>query len=139
MSRSRKIATAVGFVIHLLIGLMLVFAGYAKLSGGMPAEVMEKLAARGLSDWIKIIAVGEVVVAVLLVLPWTMPVGLLLESALWGGIILENMETGQSFTPFAVMMILSWAAAALRYPPILGAAFLPKPEPAPAPAPAPTA
>ncbi|MDE2505988.1 MAG: hypothetical protein KGM43_02135 [Planctomycetota bacterium] len=131
MPGTRKIATAVGFVIHLLIGLMLVFASYSKLAGKIPPEFMEHLAARGLSDWIKIIGVGEVVVAVLLVLPWTMPVGLLLESALWGGIILENMETGQSFAPFAVMMILSWVAAALRYPPILGAAFLPKPAPAP--------
>ena len=126
MPTARKISRIVGFVLHLLIGGLLLFAGAAKLADKMPPEVIEKLATEGLADWIKIIGIGEIVTAILMILPWTMTIGLLLESALWGGIILHGMRQSEPFAPFAIIMIVSWVAAALRYPPILGPALMPR-------------
>lgn len=111
-----KVGGVVGFVIHLLICAMLLMAGGFKLSGELPEEAVKQNVERGLSEELTMIAVGEVIIAILLVLPWTASLGTLLVSAFFGGTIVFHMQYNESYLVQSILLIATWVGAALRYP-----------------------
>jgi len=117
MRKSKNWSEFAGRTLHLLIGGMLLLAGAAKLLGLFPAEPLEKL---GLGGQIRLLGAGELVTAVLLLIPRTASLGTLLASAFWGGTICIHMAHGESYLFQAVTFILSWAGAYLRNPATLG-------------------
>jgi len=76
----------IGLVLHILIGGLLLFAGSGKVFGFAPPEVVEGLTKSGLGDEVKLIGIGEMVTAILLIIPWTSSLGILLISGFWGGV-----------------------------------------------------
>ena len=111
-----KMGGIIGFVLHLLIGALLIMAGGFKVAGSMPPEAAEMLAERKMADDIVMIGWGELVTAVLLVLPWTSVVGTLLASSLWGGAIVHHMQADESYALIAGLLAVTWIAAVLRHP-----------------------
>ncbi len=106
----------IGFGLSVAMGLFLMISVFGKLSGAQ--EVKDLLGSNGLSDWIFIIGIGELVSVLLFVYPKTMKIGTLLLSAYWGGAIMfhmthENPEH-QPFIGAAVFLVLTWVIAFLR-------------------------
>jgi hypothetical protein len=102
-----------GWVLHGLIGTMMILAGSAKLFGLFPPEEVAKL---GLSVPIQVIGAGEVLTALLLLVPRTSSLGVLLASGFWGGAICLHMSRGEPFVMQSVLLVLTWIGAYLRVP-----------------------
>jgi len=105
--------TIAGWVLHVLIAGIMILAGSAKLLGLFPPEEVAKL---GLSVPIQVIGAGELVTAILLLLPRTSSLGILLTSAFWGGAICFHMSHAESFVLQSVLLLLTWVGAYLRIP-----------------------
>jgi hypothetical protein len=120
-----KWAGIAGFVLHCLIGALMVFAGSMKLLGLFPADAIEKMGP-GIAEWLYVIGIGEVVTGILLVIPRTSSLGVLLMSSLWGGIIAFNMSKQEPIIPWCVMLAVTWIAAFVRNPAVLSS-FFPSP------------
>lgn len=101
-----------GLALHVLIAVLFLFAGGSKLFGTIPPEQLETMGA--LKDKVWLLGIGELATAVLILIPWTAPLGTLMMSGLWGGIIAYNMSQGQSWAPWAVMLLVTWLGAYLR-------------------------
>jgi DoxX-like family len=112
-SRWVKIA---GFVLHLLIGGLMIFAGSAKSFGFAPPELGQKMAGYGLGSFVKIIGFGEMISALLLLIPQTVSLGTLLVSAFWGGVICIHMSHHEDFLLPSGLLVLTWLGAFLREP-----------------------
>jgi hypothetical protein len=80
----RNWKTTAGWVLHGLVGGAMLLAGSAKVLGLFPPEQVEKL---GLSLPIQVIGAGELVSAILLLVPRTASLGVLLTSGFWSGAI----------------------------------------------------
>jgi hypothetical protein len=91
----------------------MIFAGSAKLLGLFPPEALAK---HGLGDQIRLIGTGEVLTALLLLIPRTSSLGILLTSSFWGGAICFHMSHAEPYLFQAVLLVLSWAGAYLRNP-----------------------
>lgn len=102
-----------GWVLHGLIGGMMLLAGSAKVAGLFPAEEVEKL---GLSVPIQVIGAGELISAILLLVPRTASLGVLLTSGFWGGAICLHMSKGEPFVLQSVLLLVTWVGAYLRVP-----------------------
>ena len=89
MKANRNWKTIAGWVLHGLVGGIMLLAGSAKVVGLFPAEQVEKL---GLSVPIQVIGAGELVSALLLLVPRTASLGVLLTSGFWGGAICLHMS-----------------------------------------------
>jgi hypothetical protein len=113
---SRKVLRIVGLVLHVLIGGLLIFAGAGKVFGFAPKDVVVNMAKFGLTGQMKLIGTGELVTAILLIVPFTSSLGLLLMSAFWGGVICIHMAHGESYIIPSVMLVLTWVGAFLRDP-----------------------
>jgi hypothetical protein len=105
--------TIAGLVLHVVIAGMMILAGSAKVLGLFPAEQVQKL---GLSVPIQVIGAGELVTAILLLVPRTSSLGILLASAFWGGAICLHMSKGDLFVLQSALLLLNWAGAYLRVP-----------------------
>ncbi len=116
-TRARLIA---GWVLHVLIGGLMLFAGSGKVLGNIPPEVLKSLDERGLGDKMTLIGAGEMISAVLLLIPWTLSLGALTTSAFWGGVILFHMMAGDGYAPGSVLLALTWLGAYLRQPSLFG-------------------
>ena len=101
-----------GLALHVLIAALFLFAGGFKLIGTIPPEQLEKMGP--LKDKVLLLGVGELATAILILIPWTAPLGTLLMSGLWGGIIAYNMSQGQPYAPWAVLLVVTWIGAYLR-------------------------
>ena len=112
MKANRDWKTIVGWVLHGLIGGIMLLAGSAKVLGLFPPEQVEKL---GLSVPIQVIGAGELVSAILLLVPRTASLGVLLTSGFWGGAICLHMSKGEPFVVPSVLL-LTWLGAYLRVP-----------------------
>jgi hypothetical protein len=108
---------AIGLVLHLLIGGLLIFTGSQKVFGSVPPEA---LVSYGLGEQARLIGAGALFSALLLVIPRTSSFGLLLTSSFWGGAICIHMAHGEPYLFQAAMLVLSWAGAYLRNPATLG-------------------
>src|SRR6516225_1650931 len=102
-----------GWVLHGLIGGVMLLAGSAKVLGLFPPEEVEKL---GLGVPIQVIGAGELVSAILLLIPRTASLGVLLTSGFWGGAICLHLSKREPFVLQSVFLVLSWAGAYLRVP-----------------------
>src|SRR5262249_43432291 len=106
MQATRNWSKIVGLVLHGLIGAVMILAGSFKLFGTIPPEAQEKLGP--MAGQVPLIGYGEILTAVLLLIPRTSSLGILLTSAFWGGAICLHMHMGDSYAPVAVLLVLSW-------------------------------
>src|ERR1700756_3020767 len=111
MKASRSWKTIAGWVLHGLVGGIMLLAGSAKVLGLFPPEQVAKL---GLGVPIQVIGAGELVSAILL--PRTASLGVLLTSGFWGGAICLHMSKGEPFVLQSVFLVLTWMGAYLRVP-----------------------
>jgi hypothetical protein len=114
MATPGKYGRVFGLVLHVLLGGLMIFAGVMKLSGMIPPEATQKIPA-GISDHLKLIGAGELVTAILLIVPFTSSLGVLLASAFWGGVICFHMAQGDDFIMPSVFLLLTWLGAYLRH------------------------
>ena len=63
-----------------------------------------------------VIGIGEIVSAVLFLMPRTSSLGVLLLSAHMGGAIVTHMSNDESYIVPSVVLVLVWVAQYLRYP-----------------------
>jgi hypothetical protein len=113
MKASRNWKTIAGWVLHGLIAGIMLLAGSAKLLGMFPPEEVAKL---GLGVPIQVIGTGEVVSALLLLIPRTASLGVLLTSSFWGGAICLHMSRGEPFVLQSVLLLLTWVGTYGRVP-----------------------
>jgi hypothetical protein len=113
MNASRNWKTVAGWVLHGLVAGSMLLAGSAKVLGLFPPEEVEKL---GLGVPIQVIGAGELVSAILLLVPRTASLGVLLTSSFWGGAICLHMSKGESFVLQSAFLLLTWVGAYLRVP-----------------------
>jgi hypothetical protein len=106
-----------GWVLHGLVGGIMILAGSAKVFGLFPPEEVAKL---GLSLPIQVIGVGELVSAILLLIPRTSSLGLLLASGFWGGAICLHMSKGELFVLQSALLLFTWVGGYLRVPGAFG-------------------
>ena len=105
--------TVAGWVLHGLVAGIMLLAGSAKVLGLFPPEQVEKL---GLGVPIQVIGAGELVSAILLLVPRTASLGVLLTSGFWGGAICLHLSKGEPFVLQSVFLVLTWVGAYLRVP-----------------------
>src|SRR6185369_498084 len=106
-----------GWVLHGLIAGMMILAGSAKVFGLFPPEEVAKL---GLSLPIQVIGAGELVSAILLLIPRTSSLGLLLTSGFWGGAICLHISKGEPFVFQSALLLFTWVGGYLRVPGAFG-------------------
>src|SRR6266446_10494728 len=116
MKTSQNWKTIAGWVLHGLVGGSMLLAGSAKVLGLFPPEQVAKL---GLGVPIQVIGAGELVSAVLLLVPRTASLGVLLTSGFWGGAICLHMSKGEPFVLQSALLLLTWVGANLRVPGVL--------------------
>jgi hypothetical protein len=103
-----------GLVLHSLIAALMLFAGSMKVLGLFPADKLKELGHIG--DVIWLIGAGEIITAILLVIPRTSSLGILLASGFWGGAICIHMSLNQDYTMQSALLLLTWVGAYLRIP-----------------------
>jgi len=114
MSKARVVSAWI--IVGLLTALFLMSAAM-KFSGG--AEVVEAFERFGLEDMRVVIGVGELVSALLYLLPLTSSFGVLLLSAHMGGGIVTHMSNGEGYVFQSVVLVLVWVGQYLRFPGLL--------------------
>jgi hypothetical protein len=113
MNAPRKWQLITGWVLHILIAGIMLLAGSAKLLGLFPAEEVAKM---GLSVPIQVIGAGEVLSALLLLLPRTASLGVLLTSSFWGGAICLHVSKGEPFVLQSALLLFTWVGTYFRVP-----------------------
>ena len=108
ISKTRKIA---GWVIAGLLTALYLYSASGKLF--LHPEQMEQMK---LGDWRIIIALGEIVSALLFLFPKTNRYGTLLLSSYMGGAIIIHMTGGISIMMPSVVLVLIWVVYYLRTP-----------------------
>jgi len=111
-----RVGGIAGFIIHFLLGGLLIAIGCFVTFGTLPPEAVQQNQERGLSEEIKLIGIGQIVTGLLLILPWTAPLGTLLMSAFFGGTICFHMQYNESYVIQSIMLLATWLGAFLRYP-----------------------
>ena len=115
VSRRRLIA---GNILVALGGFMLVASAVAKLAH-VP-KVVNDLGAMGFEgNRLLMIAILELVSAILFIIPITRSGGLLLVSSYMGGAIATHIQHGHPFIQPAIVLTLLWIGALLRNPQVL--------------------
>ncbi len=114
LSKARKISSWV--VVGLLAALFLMSSG-SKLTGSQ--EMVTNFEKWGLSGWLTIVGIGELVSAILYLIPRTSSLGVLLLSAHMGGAIVTHLCHGEPFVFQAVILVLVWVGNYLRNPEML--------------------
>lgn len=114
MNAQKKWPRIVGTVLHLLVGGLMLFASSGKVFGVAPPEVVEMMQKHGLGDKLQLIGAGEMTSALLMLCPWTSPLGVLLTSGFWGGAICLHMSHGEPFVFQSILLILVWVGGFLR-------------------------
>lgn len=114
LSKGRKIT---GWILVGLMGALFAMSASMKLMGG--EEMAANFAKWGLDGKLMLIGAGELIAAILFVIPRTSSLGVLLLSAHMGGAIATHMEHGEMYIPQAVMLLVVWIANWLRNPEML--------------------
>jgi len=114
MSKGRKIT---GWVLVGLMGALFIMSASMKLMGA--EEIATNFAKWGLDGKLMLIGIGELIAAILFIIPRTSSLGVLLLSAHMGGAIATHMEHGEMFIPQAIMLLVVWVANYLRNPEML--------------------
>ena len=108
ISKTRKIAA---WVIAGLLTALYLYSASGKLF--LHPEQMEQM---HLADWRIIIALGEIVSALLFLFPQTNKFGTLLLSSYMGGAIIIQMTGGSSIVMPVVVLLFVWVGFCLRNP-----------------------
>jgi hypothetical protein len=119
MIRSEQAKRIAGWGLHFVVGGIMIFAGVMKLVLA-PPQAVETMTKLGLGGQLRLIGAGELVSAVLLLVPFTRSLGILLTSAFWGGVICIHMAHDESYLVPSVLLTLAWLGAWLRQPEPLG-------------------
>jgi DoxX-like family len=114
MNPQNKWLKVAGVVLNVLVAALMLFAGSMKVFGFAPPEMLKKMNEFGLGDRLLLIGCGEMLAAVLLLIPWTSPLGGLVTSGFWGGVICINMAHNQDFIFPSVLLALTWVGSYLR-------------------------
>lgn len=114
LSRGRHIA---GWVLTVLLTALFVVSAGFKFSGA--ATAVEGFEKWGLGDQRILIGVGEIVSALLFLIPRTHSLGVLLLSAYMGWAIVTHMQHGESYVAQSVILVLIWVTGFLRHPELL--------------------
>ena len=107
---------------HRTAGNVLIFLGGLALIGSASAkfarvpQVVSELNGFGFQGKLMLIATGEALSALLLLVPPTRSIGVLLVSGLLGGAIATHMQHGQPYVGPAVLLVLVWLGSWLRHP-----------------------
>lgn len=113
-SKGRRIAA---WILTGLLTLMFVVSALAKIAGAQ--AVMEQMQKWGLGNQVLLIGIGELVSALLFLIPRTTSLGLLLLSAYLGGAIVTHMQHGEPYIAAAIMLLVVWVTGYLRHPEVL--------------------
>jgi DoxX-like family len=116
MRESPRWVWGTGLVLHILIAVLMIFASSGKLFRAPTPEVLELLRKAGLDQQLKLIGAGELITAILLLIPWTSSLGVLLASGFWGGAICTHMSMHQPYAFQSILLALTWVGALLRLP-----------------------
>jgi hypothetical protein len=114
MSLQNRWLKITGITLNVLIAGLMILAGSGKAFGFAPKEIVEKLTAYGLGDKLQLIGCGEMISALLLLIPWTAPLGTLLVSGFWGGVICIHMANHQEFIFPSALLAVTWLGSFLR-------------------------
>jgi hypothetical protein len=117
MGQPSKARSLAAWILTGLLSLLFIASAAAKLLQAEPA--VEGFTKFGLGDYVLLIGAGELVSAVLFLIPRTNSLGLLLLSAYMGGAIVTHMQQGETFVVQSVMLVLIWVAGYLRHPEVL--------------------
>ena len=126
---SQKILSIVGWVLSGLLVAALVMSAGMKFFP--PEEMVKQMKDSPLLGWILIIGTGELVSALLFLVPRTAVPGTLLLSSYFGGAIVAHMMQRESILVPSVFLVLIWTAATLRLPELRQRLLGLQPEPAP--------
>ncbi len=121
-SRARRIA---GWVLTGLLTALFVASAAGKLLRA--EQVVEMFRKWGLENELLLIGAGELVSALLFVIPRTHSLGVLLLSGYMGGAIVTHMQHGESYVAQSVILALIWVAGFLRHPEVLESFRSPRP------------
>lgn len=113
-SKIRKMA---GWLLPVLLFLLFAMSAFMKLSGA--EEMVENFEAFGLADMRIVIGIGEIVSAILFLIPRTSSLGVLLLSSYMGGAIVTHMSQDEPYVFPSVVLILVWLGQFLRHPELL--------------------
>jgi len=111
MNKNRKIA---GWIMAGMMTAMLVMSASNKLMGN--PEMVSNFEKWGLSSMMTIIALGELMSALLFLIPRTSVLGTLLLSAYFGGAILVHMAHGEPYVFQSFILVFIWITAWVRNP-----------------------
>ena len=117
-----KLSTARKVTTWIFVGLMsalFIMSASMKLMAGANAEIAQNFIKWGLDGKLMLIGMGELIAAILFLIPRTSSLGVLLLSAHLGGAIVTHMSNAEMFIPQIVMLLLDWVANYLRNPEML--------------------
>jgi len=120
MSKTRKI---INWIFVGLMSALFIMSATMKLMAGADAEIAVNFVKWGLEGKLMLIGMGELIAAILFLIPRTSSLGVLLLSAHLGGAIATHIEHGEMFIPQAIMLLLVWVANYLRNPEMLSSFF----------------
>ncbi len=106
-----KISKITAWTIAGLLTALLLFSATGKLF--LHPEKLEQM---NLGDWRSIIAIGEIISALMFLFPKTNKYGSLLLSSYMGGAIVANMIGDTSIIMPSVILVLIWVVLHLRNP-----------------------
>ena len=116
MSKKRKV---INWIFVGIMSALFIMSATMKLMAGADAEIAKNFVKWGLDGKLMLIGMGELIAAILFLIPRTSSLGVLLLSAHLGGAIITHMEHGEMFIPQAIMLLLVWVANYLRNPEML--------------------
>lgn len=120
MSKKRKIAS---WIFVGLMSALFIMSAAMKLTSGSDSEMAKNFAKWGLEGKLILIGMGELISAILFLIPKTSSLGVLLLTAHLGGAIATHMEHGEPFLPQSIMLLLLWVANYLRNPEMFASFF----------------
>lgn len=97
----------------IIAGLLVALYLFSASGKFLHPEQMEQM---NLADWRILIALGEIISALLFLVPKTNKYGVLLLSSYMGGAIILHMTGGLSILMPSVVLILVWVVGFLRNP-----------------------
>ena len=113
-----KTKNIINWVLAGLVAFIFLGSAGNKLSGS--EEVVKMAESFGISaDHFRMIAIVELIAALLFLYPRTGLLGTLLLTAFMGGAIATHVEHGQSFMAPAVILAFLWIVSVIRFPEML--------------------
>lgn len=108
--KNTKIVSIIGWFIATPLALLFFWSAYGKIQNPENMEMMK------LGDWTYYIIVGEILSALLYLIPKTNRFGTLLLSSYMGGAIIIHMTAGMSIVFPSVVLVLIWIGYFIRHP-----------------------